>query len=639
MMSMRQGGLRRRAIAPAALAMAALALPGGAQASVSPTAVLDGPSPDVLAVSGAALAADGTGGVVYVKREAGRAHVFVAQFRNGSFAPAVRVDVGQRYDSAWPAIAAGAGGRLTVVWAQDLGPDTDRLYGASTAAGIGGFGRPVAIDLDVNEDTGTQPAVAMAPGGATLVAYRVTTVDPRVVRDPTIPVSQQRSEIRVARAVGQHWRVLGRVNRSTALLTPEPADGNGPQLRVADNGDAVVSWIEDDDQLVPQAWARRVLAGGFSPQMQLTTGTGPVDGLALDGGAFGDALVAARRGAPAGSPPGTPPSTVVRTLPPSTDLKASTPGPLIAIDADVPVQAPRAGQATDGTLSLGLATSGGIEQLDGTVLRGFGSPHGIGAGSSPVLAPGPDGAGTLAWATGDGGAIGVRQTLGAAAGDVRTATLSAPTGGRVRDLTGAGSHLGDALLTWRQGGDDASVIAAAFTDAPPAAFLLGTPSGWVRPGQATLTWDPPRDAIGGLRYTVALDGRAASPSLGATSWRPPRDELDDGSYAVQVAARDVAGQDRLSSTGRLRVDGSPPSLVVKRLSRRRVDVHVTDGARGECSGVDKATLTLAFGDDHRSEAITRLRHRFARPGRYRIVARATDKAGNRATLVRVVRIR
>ncbi len=618
-------------------ALAVATLPAVAPAAVAPTAVLDGPSPDILGVSGAALAADGTGGVVYLKRDAGRAHVFVARFRNGSFAPAVRADTGQAFDSAWPAIAAGTGGRLTVVWAQDLGPDTDRLYSSTTAAGLGGFGRPIAVDLDINEDTGTQPSLAMAPGGATLVAYRVTTADPRQVRDPTIPTGQQRAEVRVARAVGQHWRVLGRVNRSSALLAPEPADGNGPQLRVADNGDAVVSWIEDDDGFVPQAWARRVLAGGFSPQMGLTSGTGAVDSLSLDGGAFGDAIVAARRQPPAGSPPGTPPTTVVRTLPPSADNHASTPGPPVTLNADVPQQAPRAGLATDGTLAVGIATDGGVEQLTGTVLGGFGSPLGVGSGSAPVVAPGPDGAGTLAWTTGDGGAVGVRQSLGP--GSPRAATLSASTGGLVRDLTGAGTHLGDALLTWRQGGDDASVVAASFADAPPAGFLLGTPSGWVRPGQATLTWDAAPDAIGGLRYTVALDGRAAGPALRATTWRPPRDELDDGTYDVRVVARDAAGQDRLSSTGRLRIDGTPPQLKVRRRAGRRIDVRVTDGPQGKVSGVDRETLTLSFGDGRRSEGQTRVGHRFAHAGRFRVVARVADRAGNRTTAVAIVRVR
>ena len=56
-----------------------LALPAAAGAIVSDPQAIDGPSADIIDVADAAMSEDGTGGVVYLKREEGRTHVFVAQ--------------------------------------------------------------------------------------------------------------------------------------------------------------------------------------------------------------------------------------------------------------------------------------------------------------------------------------------------------------------------------------------------------------------------------------------------------------------------------------------------------------------------------------------------------------------------------
>ncbi|HEY5286747.1 MAG TPA: hypothetical protein VIJ50_06560, partial [Solirubrobacteraceae bacterium] len=46
-----------------------------AQAEISPVAPIDGPSAEIVELGGAAMAADGTGGIVYRKRVEGRAHI------------------------------------------------------------------------------------------------------------------------------------------------------------------------------------------------------------------------------------------------------------------------------------------------------------------------------------------------------------------------------------------------------------------------------------------------------------------------------------------------------------------------------------------------------------------------------------
>jgi hypothetical protein len=110
-------GLR---IAIACLPLVLMA-PVTAAAFVSDVQQIDGPSADVVAVADAAMSEDGTGGIVYLKRVDGHTHVFAAQYRRGAWHAPRRVDVGQSFDSSWPRIGAGDGGRLVVTWVLEFG--------------------------------------------------------------------------------------------------------------------------------------------------------------------------------------------------------------------------------------------------------------------------------------------------------------------------------------------------------------------------------------------------------------------------------------------------------------------------------------------------------------------------------------
>ena len=80
-----------------------------AGAVILPATTIDGPSEDVVGFGGIAMAEDGTGGVVYLKRVAGVAHVFVARYAEGRWFPPVRVDGEEPFAASWPRIgAAGA---------------------------------------------------------------------------------------------------------------------------------------------------------------------------------------------------------------------------------------------------------------------------------------------------------------------------------------------------------------------------------------------------------------------------------------------------------------------------------------------------------------------------------------------------
>src|SRR4051794_22998906 len=167
------------------------------------------------------MAPDGTGGVVYRKRVDGRTHIFASQFDGSGWRAPQRVDNGQPFDSSWPTIGAGSGGRLVVAWVQEFGPLSDRLYSAGLDPGATRFQAPVPVDLNVGESTGTSPSLAMNSAGNAYLAYLV-------VQTPsgTDPPGYTRGELRVARYDGTYWSGFGLpLNRNAQAPLRIPAAG------------------------------------------------------------------------------------------------------------------------------------------------------------------------------------------------------------------------------------------------------------------------------------------------------------------------------------------------------------------------------------------------------------------------------
>jgi hypothetical protein len=54
--------------------------------------------------------------------------------------------------------------------------------------------------------------------------------------------------------------------------------------------------------------------------------------------------------------------------------------------------------------------------------------------------------------------------------------------------------------------------------------------------------------------------------------------------------------------------------------------------------VKGSSVRVSFGDGKRGRGSARLRHRYKRGGSFRIAVRASDKAGNKMTVKRRVRI-
>jgi hypothetical protein len=637
-----------------------LLLPAAAAAVVSDVQPLDGPSADVIDVSDAAMAEDGTGGIVWLRHVDDRAHVFAAQYSGGVWGPARRVDAGQSFDSSWPRIGAGDGGRLVVTWVQEFGVESDRLFSATLDPGATAFQPPVPIDFNVGEATVTFPDLAMARGGQAYIVYRVATDT-----SPSNPPDYIGADLRVARYNGRLWSLLGSVvDRNVSTPVRTPGEDNAPRVGIDIQGQGVVAWQEPDDEFVDRVWARRLFGTSVGIPLQVSPSSwegaplrGPADAFSLDVAGFGQAAVAFRQQ-------------------PGQASKLSAPRLMVNEIPDV--------------FAEGAGAFVGAHLVDGGVQNGLGPPSvavdprglfaaGFAAGPASLLGSGDDvsaepvrrldegassvpgeplvdlaetGAAVSAWAEirGGAGVVGLQERR--ADGVVEPTALSAPAGGEVERMVIGGSGLGDAIVAWRQGSGANAQVVATVVDAPPDPFLVLLPSGWQRKKRIPIAWDRAPNAIGGVRYSVSVDDEPVIEGRSNLNARLLRDHAGDGRHRIQVFAVDGAGQETGSRIGSLRVDRRGPRVRLRRHGRRLTAI-VTDGGRKTTSGLRRGSVRVSFGERRRAGGkprrklrrkrrkkaiVVRVRHTYSRSGRFRLTVKARDKAGNRTVLRRQVRV-
>jgi hypothetical protein len=663
------------------LAIASLSLillpPATTRAIVTDVQPIDGPSADVIDVADAAMSEDGSGGIVWLRRVGGRNHVFASQYRNGAWGPARRVDAGQDFDSSWPRIGAGDGGRLVVAWVQEFGIESDRLFSATLDPGARGFQAPVPVDFNVGEATSTFPDLAMSRGGQAYLAYRVVTDV-----SPSNPTGYVGADVRVARYNGRLWSVLGTpVDRSINTPVRLPDEGNSPKVGIDIQGGGVVAWQEPDDEFVDRVWARRLFGANVGIPLQVSPSSwegaplrGPADAFALDVAGFGEASVAFRQQPGQASKLDAPRAMVNETPDVFSELSGSFGEPL-PIDGGTRggLGAPSIGVDPRGLFAAGLSAgshsllaSGDdvatepVERLDGGASSIAGDPQ---------VDLAETGAAVAAWREQRGavGLVAVQERR--ADGVVEPSELSAPNGGAVGRLVLGGSGFGDAIVAWRQGSGANSQIAATVIDAPPDPFLVLLPEAWQRRKKIRIAWDRSLNAGSRVRYSVSVDDEPVIENRKrlAAVLRP--DDIGSGRHKIQVFAIDGAGQETGSRTGRLRVDRRSPRVRLRRRGRR-LAVVVSDGPRRTTSGLRRGSVRVFFGEGSRkgrakassSTAVGRLRrnahrskgrkrrgrrkpiavrviHTYSRGGRFRLRVRARDKAGNRLVLKRKVRVR
>jgi len=633
-----------RALAPfaALTACALLGWPAPAAAEISAPHLVDGPSAELVEVSDAAMAEDGSGGVVYLKKAGERNHVFVSRFDGRAWSAPLRVDVGQGFDSSWPRIAASNRGRLLVIWVQEFGVGTDRLFSATLDPGASAFQAPVPVDFNVGEATSSFPDLAMNAGGQAYLTYFVVTDT-----SPANPPGYVGGAVRVARYNNRLWSQFGApINRNLAAPLRQPTAASGPRVGVDANGNGVVAWQEPDEEFVDRIWSRRLFGTNLGIPLLVSPATweggpvrGPADAFSLDVTGFGQAAIALRQ-QPGQSGKLTAPRLFVNEMPDAFAAGAA---------------AFKGARLIDGGNVGGLgAPSVGVEPNGGFV-AGFGSGPSalLGSGDLDVVKPvvrldqgsssvpgeplvdlAETGASVAAWREqrGGSGLIAVQERR--SDGVIDPATLSAPGGGVVGGLRMGGSGLGDAIIAWTQGGGTGTHLGAAVIDAPPDPFFVQTPNGWRRQARIAIHWAAAINAIGNLTYSVSVDDEPIGKPTGRLFARLRSKRVGDGRHRIQVFAIDEAGQETGSRNAILLVDRRAPKV---RLTRRgkRLAVVLADGARRETSGVKGSALRIGFGDGRPTRA---RRHVYKRPGTYTVTVRARDRAGNETSLERKVRI-
>lgn len=632
---------------PCLLVLASTAEAGRAWAVVSPVQVIDGPSSDIVDFGGVAMSEDGTGGLVYRRLVDGRPHIFAAQFADGGWRAPQRVDAGQRFDSSWPAIAAGDGGRLVVAWAQEAGA-ADRLFGATVQPGSRRFGTPVPIDLNVGDPIALHPSLAMSRGGAAYLTYVVAS------EDPNLPPGTVHGELRLARFGGQLWSTFGfPLNRNPGAPVRRPTATTAPRVALDAGGNGALVFTEPDNDLIDRVWARRLFGATAGVPLRVSPDRvgerplrGGADGFDADVSGFGQLTVAFRQTTVPGDPlTGT--RTMVAQLPESFTEGAGKVTEAALIDGvpagETPArpEAPRVAGLPGGQF-LSVFGIGPSTFAVAAKEQGLQKPVRIDAEASTVTStPFVDASESSAEVVAfrrlaqNRGTVVVREVR--SDGVDETKTLFAPRGGAVESLDLAGSGLGDAAVGWQQGSRALTQIVAATVDAPPGEFAVNTPADFIRPRVLNLAWDPPANAIGGLRYTLTVDDDTVAEDITRTKVGLTAKQLPEGISVVSVIARDAAGQETSSSPAELKVDGRAPVARIRAASSRRARVTIADGEQG--SGVDPASAQIAWGDGRRSSGSAAASHRYRRPGRYRVSVTARDAAGNVRTTRRPVTVR
>jgi hypothetical protein len=643
-----------------------LLAPPPARALIHPANVLYGPANDILEVDGAALAPDGSGGIVYRKSVGGVAHVFAVPFINGRWGGSLPVDGEDAFGASQPAIAAGEGGRLLVVWVQPrnvnaAGVTLYELVGAMLQPGAGGFGQAIVIDPNVGEpytgDAGAvDPKLAMAPDGAAYVAYRTIVSDcagggADPVNSACLPGSTDKLvDVRVARFQYLTWSSLGIVNRAPQVAMRDPTPENAPAIGIGLNGNGVVAWQEPGGDDVARIWTRRLFGTVLGNVLQASpeqVGGRPVtsdaEAPALAVGPYGQACIAYRmRGMPGTALATTQlymNSILSETAPHGSQPQGAAPVPGAAQGG---LGAPSAAIDQRENCRVAWTQGGAARELDGAARAGSpiptGSPIAVGvAGGQALTTINPAGGGTTAWSTPAGAAPAVQAREDYAHGAFQQAQLAGTIPGQVSGLALGGDGQGDALLAFAQGPPGRSEVLGDFVQAPPAQFTVEAPTGWMRRGAvARLAWEAAPDAVAGVTYAVYVDGRPRLRGLTGLSARLPVGGLGDGVHRVQVLATDTSAQQTMSPEAQLRVDANPPIVRIGWIDRRR-GVRVTVGDRA--SGALARASVVSFGDGRSVRRRDTIAHVYRHGGTYWITAQVRDRVGNRATVHLRVRVR
>jgi hypothetical protein len=603
-----------------------------AQPSPAPPTVIDGPSAAITSLNGLSVARDGTGGLIYVKA----AHVFVSALAGGQFQTPVELDAGLPAGSSQPVIAAGNGGVLLVGFI-----NAAQLYVVSRASTTAPYSAPAAL-----AGPAANPSLQLSNLGKAYLAFTVA--------------DGAGHDVRAAYWAGGSWSLEPAPLNAVAPGDDAGAGTGAPAVATAGDGVAIVTWGEGGHIYARRVWGTAPSVVDEQADVASVAGCGEVsvgEPAVASGGDSSYADVAFRE--VVACPGGQQARVLVNRL------RGSQFDGAVAADG-----LPAGGESADDPqvamteYGQGFVTSEGQSShaVFGMELGNNGAPGSVlqidsAAGTTPPD-PVPGIAGLfsdlVAWQQDPGSAgpaeIRVRY-------EPRASTLgpemivSNPAQGATdaaRGLAAAGDAGGDGAIAWVQGSGTSSTIVAEQLYQPPGAARPAKSPTYVRTAQPVLSWAPSSARWGPIIYTVGVDGGPAGQTSGDTLQVPT--PLSDGPHTWSVTAGNPAGLSSASKSARVFVDTVAPTvgatLSGARRPAARLTLHLTyrDAPPAglparDASGV--ASLTIRWGDGTSTRVkpgTHRIVHSYRRRGRYRITVTALDRAGNRTSAMRRVKI-
>jgi hypothetical protein len=628
--------ISRSLAATCALALAPVA---PAHADFFPGETIDGPSGDVVRLGDVDVARDGTGGVVYVKREGGAEHVFLSRLVGGAFRAPERVDAGLGGPSGQPVIAATDRGRLAIAFVSS---------GALHAVVVRGTSQGVSAAQHLAAGA-SNPSIDMSINGAAYISF-------------TAPGASN-ADVHAARLDrdATSFSVLG----GSLDLEPARAAGDGPVKRsrvaVAADGTGLVTWGEDAADGQTRVIARRVFGMSISSLPQDIS----LDSLQGRAGAGADspdvdieddssfAWVVFRQSfteAPATlTESATARSRVIARRLVGSRFEAPVTVDPLSFPAPEGADGPRLDlNGTGQGLAASQTQTGNQVYAARLDLDEFAPAQRL-TTSSNAIPPLPQptvsqtGDGVVAWLSSgsvtDPASVRARQVLKSGLGP--EAELSRSDLGGVDGTLGfdaAASRYGDTVVGYVQGGAAERRIMAATYDRAPVAFV-GLTTSKPRPAQPLLRWSPALE-VWGLTYRIEIDGVAVG-TTGETRFKVAK--IAGGTHRWRVVAVDRHGQQTAAPTRVLRVDAGLPRLRLTVAGRQRAGSPVRFVLRASDPRTTGATglrgTRLDFGDGSGVSTLRRVAHRYRRRGTFTVRASARDRAGNVTVVRRRVRIR
>lgn len=624
-----------------------------ATAAIGGVVPLDSPElPPVVELADSDMSEDGTAGVVYVVNNGGQRQIWASVLRGGGWIAPQRVDNGQLYDSYVPRVGAADGGRIVVTWVQrgptealpDL-PRHDRLYSASLDPGATLFKLPVPIDLDVGDAATVFPDLSMNRDGQAYVVYRVVTR----FSGSDIPEGYLLANYRAARYNGWTWSRLDQtLDRNPSAIEPQPTADNAPSVTTDRYGNAVFAFQEPGDDFVDRIWIRRVFGQAIGLPLLVSPTTfggiplrGSADRPSLASGPFGNSVITFRQ-AP-GNPSGLDRTRLFANLLPdmftenSTTLSGAVPIDNGGADSTSPYTGHSAAITTRQKFIALFGVDTRVRLTEGTEVGLTGEAE-AGTASADASEPGitiaDDESRSMAWVAGPADAqhvaIGEQNSDGAS-----VSTQAALAGGQaISAMKFAGTINADAIVAFSQRVGSQNKLAAVRVDARPGQFIVFEPEDWLRTRSPRAEWEPAFDTSG-VRYDVELDGKPVATTAERHADLGRR--VKDGLRLLTVTATDALGQSRRSETVTLRLDRKAPIVRVKRMRRGVVRVTLNDGRRGRVSGIASRS-SIRWGDGKRSRAGKSKTRRYKKRGTVRVVVTAFDRAGNRRTVRKSIRL-